>query len=126
VQELLGEVVVRLTRHREQVGDVHGHLLLLLEREADRRDVVRELRLRRADLGEVDPLVAVEQVVDHLHRVLALFLGLVVEELGELRVRLGRVVGPDRRVLVRRGELTRDLGVQGVDEALGGGHVGRR
>jgi hypothetical protein len=50
--------------------------------------------------------------------VLAFLLGLLVKEGGKLRERLGGVIGPDRDVLLRRGELARDLRIQGVHESL--------
>jgi hypothetical protein len=81
--------------------------------------VVLEVGARRVDPGEVHGRVGVQQVVDHLQRVLALFLGLLVEERGELRVGLARVVGADGGVLMGCRELAGDLGIKGVDEALG-------
>ena len=81
--------------------------------------MVLEVGARRVDPGEVHGRVGVQQVVDHLERVLALFLGLLVEERGELRVGLPRVVGADGGVLVGRRELAGDLGVKGVNKALG-------
>jgi hypothetical protein len=50
--------------------------------------------------------------------VLALLLGLLVEEHAELRERLRRVVRADPNVLMGRRELTGDLLVQGVHETL--------
>jgi hypothetical protein len=77
-----------------------------LERVSDRRGMVREVRTRRLDRAEVGMRVAVEQVGDHLDRVLALLLGLLVEERAELRERLRRVVRADPNVLMGRRELT--------------------
>jgi hypothetical protein len=82
--------------------------------------VIAERLPRRLDRTDVCLHATVEQVVDHLHRVLALLVGLLVEEVGEPREGLGGVVGADRDVLVRRRELPRDLRIQRVHESLRG------
>ena len=62
-------------------------------------------------------LVGVEEVLHHHHRVVPLLERLAVEVGGELRQRLRVVVHGDRDVLLRGGELVRDLLVEGVGEA---------
>ena len=64
-------------------------------------------------------LVGVEQVLHHHHRVVALLDRLAVEVRRELREGLRVVVDGDRDVLLRRGELVRDLLVELLVE---GGH----
>jgi hypothetical protein len=68
------------------------------------------------------PLARVEQVLHEHHRVIALLDRLAVEEVAQPREGLGVVVGRDRDVLLRRGELVPDLLVEQVDESRGG-HV---
>src|ERR671917_1238806 len=53
LHELLARVVARLAGDLEQLGDLDGHLALLLEREADRLDMVAEGPARRADGADV-------------------------------------------------------------------------
>src|SRR5215207_7373202 len=69
LHELLARVVARLARGRGETVDLVGHALLLLERERDGRDDVRERRLRRRDARDRHRRVGVEQVLDHHHRV---------------------------------------------------------
>ena len=66
----------------------------------------------------MDLLADVEQVADHHHRVLALLQRLAVEEGGEAGQGLGVVVDGGADVLLRGGELVRDLLVEGVGERL--------
>ena len=116
VQELLAHEVAFRPRELRQIGDLLGHALLLLEREPNRLDDVREVGLRRLDARDHDPLVGVEQVLDDHHRVVPLLDRLPVEVRGETRERLGVVVDGDRDVLLRRAELVPDLLVQAVRE----------
>ena len=73
--------------------------------------------LRRLDGGDDDPLVRVQEVLHHHHRVVPLLDRLAVEVGGELGKRLRVVVDGDRDVLLRRAELVRDLLVECVREA---------
>src|SRR5262245_10274376 len=109
VQELLADELPLLARLLHELDDLVGDPLLLLERERDRRDGVRERRLRRLDPRDHDLLVRIEQVLDDDHRVVPLLDRLPVEVRGELGEGLGVVVDRDRDVLLRRAELVADL-----------------
>src|SRR4029450_13799934 len=65
-------------------------------------------------------LARVEEVLDEHHRVVSLLESLPVEVRGELLEGLRIEVDGDRHILVRRGELVRDLLVQRLDEAAPG------
>jgi len=67
--------------------------------------------------SELDGAVGVEHVLDHRHCVPAFLFGLLVE-VRQARERLVFVVGPDRDVLMRGGELATDLLVEGGSKAL--------
>ena len=116
MQELLADEVALGPRELRQIGDLLGHALLLLECEPDGLDDVGEVRLRRLDARDHDPLVRVEQVLDDHHRVIPLLDRLAEEVRREPGKRLGVVVDGDRDVLLRRGELVPDLLVQAVRE----------
>jgi hypothetical protein len=119
VHELLARVVVRVARDLQQFADADGVLALELEGEPDGFHVVREIAPGRSNLAEPHLRVGIDEVADHLHRMLAFFFSLLVEEVGEPRKGLGAVVDLEGDVLVGGGELTRDLLVQRVHEALG-------
>src|SRR5215211_5916303 len=119
LHEALTGVVVRLPRDLEQLADRDRHLLLVLEGQPDRLDVVGEIVLGRGHLPESQLRPGVVQVIDHPHGVTALFVGLVVEELREARERHPVVVRADGGVLVGGQELAADLLVQRLDETLG-------
>ena len=112
LQELLARVVALTAGGRGQRVDLLGDPLLLLERQRDGLDDVAERRLWSGDSRHERLGVGVEQVLDHHHRVLALFQRLPVEEAGQLRQRLGVVVHRARDVLLVGGELVADLLVQ--------------
>ena len=124
LHELLAGEVAALARHAHEVGALIRDPPLLIERQRDGLAEARERRLRRLDAGDDHGLVRVEQVLHHDHRVVALFDGLPVEEPGELRERIGVVIGRDRDVLLRGGELVADLLGEAVGEA-GFRHVTR-
>ena len=75
----------------------------------------------RLDAGDGDVGVGVEEVLDHHHRVVALLERLAVEERRHPRHRQRVVVDRAGEVLVVRGQLVADLGVELLDEA-GCGH----
>src|SRR5262245_18242582 len=114
VQELLADELAVHPSLLHELDDLVGYPLFLLEREGDRRDRVRELRLRRIDPRDQDLLVRVEQVLDDDHRVVPFLDRLAVEVCGQLVEGLGVVVDLDRDVLLRRAELVADLSVQGL------------
>jgi copper chaperone CopZ len=118
LHELLALVVAGVARDLEQLADPDRDLALLFERDLDRLDVVGERRARRLDPADIGHRAAIEEVVDHPHRVLALLLRLLIEERGELREGLARVVSADRNVLVRRGELSRYLRRERINKPL--------
>jgi len=108
--------VSRATSNRPPIS--YGDPAFLLQREPDGSDMVVEVSPWRRHLAQSHRCASLEQVVDHPHRVAALFLGLAVEEASELRKGLRLVVGTDRHVLMSSRELTADLLVQGLDESL--------
>ena len=116
MHELLRDEVALLARGERELLDLPGDALLLVERELDGGDDVRELDLRRLDGGDDDLLVRVEEVLHHHHRVVPLLERLAVEVRGELRQRLRVVVDGDRDVLLRGAELVRDLLVESAGE----------
>ena len=116
LQEDLARVIASLARNVEELADRDGIRALLFERGLDRGDVVVEGAAGCLDLTEVELAATLEQVVDDLHRVPPLLVRLLVEELRELRERLGVVVRADRDVLMGGGELPRDLFVERSDE----------
>ena len=95
-------------------------LLLLVERQAHRRDDVLEGGDRRLDAGDHDIGVGVEEVLHHHHRVGALLQRLGVEERGHPRHGQRVVVDGDREVLVVGGQLVADLEIELVGETLCG------
>ena len=107
-------------------GDLRGDALLLVERERDGRDVVREGRLRRRNGRDHDLVARVEEVLHHHHGVVPLLDRLPVEVRRELRQRLRVVVDGDRDVLLRRGELVRDLLVEFLLKGCHGRNLSRR
>ena len=76
--------------------------------------------LRGGHSGDHRLLVRVEQVLGHHHRVVALLERLAIEELRQLRERLGVVVHGACDVLLVRRELVPDLLVELGDEGVGG------
>src|SRR5215207_967332 len=120
LHELLGGVVVLLPGERGERVDLLAHALLLRERQRDGRDDVGEVDLRGSDARDDRAVVGVQQVLHHHHRVVALLERLAVEEVRQLRERLGVVVHRDRHVLLMGGELVADLLVELGDEAVGG------
>ena len=114
------EVAERFTLLAGERGQPHDLLRdgsLLLEGEADRAGGVREIALRLGDGGDLHLLPRVEEVLHEHHRVVSLFEGLAVEVRRQLLKGLRVEVDGDRHVLVRGGELVRDLLVQCADEA---------
>ena len=77
---LLGLVVAVVASELEQRVDLVGDPVLLVERHPHRRDDVVEAGQLRIDVGNPHLLVGIEQVLDHDHRVVALFVRLAVEE----------------------------------------------
>ena len=112
-------VVALLAGERGQRVDLLADALLLRERERHRAHHVVEVDLRGGDAGDHGPLVGVDQVLDHHHRVVALFERLAVEEARQLGQRLGVVVDGDGHVLLVRGVLVPDLIVEPGDEGVG-------
>ena len=116
MEKLLADELTLVPRELHQLDDLLGHPLLLRESERDRSDGVVERRLRRLDARSHDVLVGVEEVLHHDHRVVPLLDRLPIEMRGELRQILRVVVDGDRDVLLRRGELVRNLAVQRLTE----------
>ena len=112
MHELLRDEVPVLARNHRKLRDLRRDALLLIERERDRLDIIREDGLRGCNRRRLDVVARVEEVLHHHHRVVALFDRLAVEVCCELRQRLGVVVDCDRDVLLRGTELVRDLLVE--------------
>ena len=115
-EEALAHRVVVLARDLDEARDLLRHRLLLRERQRDRLAVVVERDLRRRHGRRHDGLAGVEEVLHDHHRVVPLLHRLPVEVRGQRRQRLRVVVHGDRHVLLRRGELVRNLRVQRVGE----------
>src|SRR6266498_297801 len=115
-EELLADVLVLLTGELNEPGDLLGHRPLLTQRDRDRRALVLEARRRLCDARNLDLGSGVEQVLHDHHRVVSLLDCLPVEVSRKLRQRLRVVVDRDRDVLLRCGELARDLLVQRLGE----------
>ena len=116
VHRLLAHEVALLAGEPEQVRDLLGDALLLLECHAHRLDGVCEVGLRRLNARDRQGDVGVEQELGQHHRVVPLLDRLAVEVRGQVRERLGVVVDRDRDVLLRGGELVADLLVDCVVE----------
>ena len=99
----------------EQAGDAE---LVARWREGDRRAFVLEVVDDIRNAGDRDAEVPVEPVLHEHHGVIALFDGLLVEVLGELRKVVVVVPDGDRDVLLRGGELVPDLFGQQLVETV--------
>src|SRR5690606_8016220 len=115
-QELLAERVALLARRAEQLLDLGGDLLFLLERKADRGHDVVEVVAHLARAGDRDRQVTVEHVLDDHHRVVALLERLAVVVPGQLRKVVPVEPHGDRDVLLVGVELVPDLLAQQLEE----------
>ncbi len=71
--------IALLAREGRQLGDLPRHRALLLEREGDGSDSVRELRLRCGYPGDGHWEIGIEEILDHHHRVVSFLDRLAVE-----------------------------------------------
>ncbi len=122
LQEVVGDVVALLGSLLHQGVDLLGHLHLPVQGELDRLLRGGEAILRRPHGRDDDAAAGLDEVVDELHGVLPLLLGLTEEVAGQVGQVLRPEVRADRHVLLRGAELASDLGVDGVGELLGDQH----
>ena len=100
MQELLADEIALFARELDELDDLLGHALLLLERKRYGCDNVLEVGLRALDCRHDHLLVRVEEVLDDDHRVVPLLDGLAVEVGREPGERLSVVVDGERDVLL--------------------------